>query len=839
MNSISRHAEALPLSQKQITEGNMTRTFNLSIAGMSCASCVRHVQKAIESEPGITSAHVNLATEVATVDFDADKTNLASIARNIQEAGYTVREEELVFKVEGMNCASCVQHIETAVSKVPGVLSASVNLAMETAAVKIAAGSTTAHEIISAISNAGYKAAPLTEQTSTDLLHEARESETSALRKDLVLAAALTFPIVIIAMLPMVIPAMHRHFSPGDGVAPLNYFLLVLASIVQFGPGWRFLGRGGRALFSGFPDMNSLVLLGTGAAYSYSLIATILPNALPRGTNHVYFEASATIITLVLLGKYLEAKAKGRTNTAIQRLLGLQPKTATLLVEGQQITKAVSDVRRGELVLLRPGEKVPVDGEVVEGSSFVDESMITGEPVPVEKTRGANLVGGTINGNGSLIFRATGVGSDMVLAQIVRLVQQAQGAKLPIQAVADRVVRYFVPAVLVLSAITFFSWLLLGPQPALKYAVVNAVAVLIIACPCAMGLATPMSIMVSTGKAAQHGLLFRDGSALQTLQSVQLVAFDKTGTITEGKPSVTSIYVGQEFDRETVLRLASAAESRSEHPLAKAVVAAYGSGKNGLPVMEHFEAITGYGVKARVQGRSVEIGNDRLLQRSGLSLEEFTAQASQVVSEGNTPVYVAIDGKAAALIAIGDPIKKNSRAVVEALHHLGLRTTLLTGDNHKTADAVAAQVGIPHVSAELLPKDKVGALELLRKNHGRVAFVGDGINDAPVLAQADIGIAIGTGTDIAIESADVVLMSGDVGGVLGAIKLSAATMRNIKQNLFWAFFYNALLIPIAAGALYPLLGWQLSPMLAAGAMSVSSVFVVLNALRLRHFNPSV
>jgi len=541
------------------------------------------------------------------------------------------------------------------------------------------------------------------------------------------------------------------------------------------------------------------------------------------------------IVSLILLGRLLEARAKGRTSEAIKRLIGLQAKTARVLRDGKAEEVAIAEVRAGDLLEVRPGERLPVDGEVVEGSSFVDESMITGEPVPVEKQPGAELVGGTINQLGALTFRATRIGGDTVLAQIIRLVEQAQGSKLPIQALVDRVTLWFVPAVMLAALLTFAAWMVFGPAPALSLALVNAVAVLIIACPCAMGLATPTSIMVGTGRAAELGVLFRKGEALQLLKDARVVAVDKTGTLTRGKPELTDLIVAEGFRRGEVLARIAAVEDKSEHPIARAIVAAAEAENLALGTLERFEAVTGYGVRATVDGVRVEIGADRFMARLGLDVGLFAGDAKRLAEEGKTPLYAALDGRLAAIVAVADPLKETTPAAIRALHELGLKVAMITGDNRRTGEAIARQLGIDEVVAEVLPEGKVEAVERLKAAHGRLAYVGDGINDAPALAAADVGVAIGSGTDVAIEAADVVLMSGDLGGVPKAIALSKATIGNIRQNLFWAFAYNTALIPVAAGALYPLNGTLLSPIFAAGAMALSSVFVLGNALRLKRF----
>src|SRR5690606_14026691 len=597
----------------------------------------------------------------------------------------------------------------------------------------------------------------------------------------------------------------------------------------------RFYQQGFPALARLAPDMNSLVAVGTSAAYLYSVVATFMPQLLPEGTVNVYYEAAAVIVALILLGRYLEAKARGRTSEAIQRLVGLQARTARVQRDGQVVDLPIGEVVLDDVVEVRPGERVPVDGLVLEGQSYVDESMITGEPVPVVKESGSAVVGGTINQTGAFTLRATAVGGQTVLAQIIRLVEQAQASKLPIQAVVDKVTMWFVPAVMGAALLTFLVWLVVGPEPALTFALVNAVAVLIIACPCAMGLATPTSIMVGTGRGAELGVLFRKGEALQLLKDASVVAVDKTGTLTEGRPVLTDLELADGFERSSVLGQIAAVESRSEHPIARAIVDAAKDEGISLPDLTDFESVTGMGVRASAGGAPVHVGADRYMRELGLDVAIFADTAQRLGREGKSPLYAAIDGKLAAIIAVADPIKPTTPAAIAMLHLLGLKVAMITGDNQVTARAIADRLDIDEVVAEVLPEGKVDAVRRLKAEHGRVAFVGDGINDAPALAEADVGLAIGTGTDVAMEAADVVLMSGDLLGVPNAIALSKATISNIRQNLFWAFAYNTALIPVAAGALYPAFGILLSPMFAAGAMALSSVFVLGNALRLRRF----
>ena len=740
--------------------------------------------------------------------------------------------------VGGMNCASCVGRIEKALSAVPGVMAARVNLATERADIDAAPGAIDAARLIAAVETAGYEAKLVNGGSDTESReHEARDTEIRTLRRSVFIAVVLTLPVFVLEMGSHVIPGMHDWVMATIGHRESWYVQFALTTLVLFGPGLIFFRKGVPALLRGAPDMNALVALGTGAAWSYSVIATFAADLLPEGTQNVYFEAAAVIVTLILVGRYLEAVAKGRTSEAIRRLMGLQPGTARVVRDGSEIDISVDQVRLGDLVQVRPGERIPVDGTVGEGRSYVDEAMITGEPVPVLKEAGAEVVGGTINKTGAFTFQATRIGADTVLSQIIRMVQQAQGTKLPIQALVDRVTGIFVPIVMGVAILTFGVWLLFGPEPALTFSLVNAVAVLIIACPCAMGLATPTSIMVGMGRAAEMGVLFRKGEALQTLRGVSVVALDKTGTLTRGRPELTDLIAAPGFDEVEVLRLVASVERQSEHPVAEAIVAA--AKERALPLADarNFAAEPGFGVNAEIDGRRVAVGADRHMERLGLDVASFAGHAAHLGDEAKTPLYAAIDGRLAAIIAVADPIKGATPNAITALHAEGLRVAMITGDNKRTAHAIAARLGIDEVVAEVLPDGKVDAIKSLQANGATVAFVGDGINDAPALAQADVGLAIGTGTDVAIEAADVVLMSGDLRDVPGAIALSRTTMTNIRQNLFWAFAYNASLIPVAAGILYPALGLLLSPVFAAAAMAASSVCVLTNALRLKRFAP--
>jgi Cu+-exporting ATPase len=810
---------------------------SIPVEGMTCASCVAHVEKAIARVPGVATVNVNLATERADVAFIGSP-DAPAIVRAIEAAGYGVPESTTELGVDGMTCASCVAHVERSLTAVPGVIAATVNLATERARVRFTAGVVSVDDLADAIRRAGYEPRHLeSDGASADREREVRAREMTGLRRDLIVAVVLTLPVFVLEMGSHLVPAIHNLVMNTVGMKASWLIQFVLATAVLFGPGRRFFRKGIPALLRGTPDMNSLVVVGTSAAWIYSVVATFLPQMLPVGTANVFYEAAAVIVTLILLGRYFEANAKGRTSEAIKRLVGLQPKTARVERDGRMVEVPLPEVRAGDVVHVRPGEKVPVDGDVVEGSSYVDESMITGEPLPVAKIAGTQVVGGTINKTGAFSFRATKVGADTMLAQIIRMVEQAQGAKLPIQALVDKITAWFVPAVMGIALLTFVVWAFFGPTPAFTFALVNAVAVLIIACPCAMGLATPTSIMVGTGRAAELGVLFRKGEALQSLRDVSVIALDKTGTLTKGHPELTDLTPAAGFGRDEVLALVAAVEAKSEHPIAQAVVSAAEDRGLKLGNTDRFEAVPGYGVSATVGGRHVAAGADRYMNALGHDVGQFAAESVRLGAEGKSPFYAAIDGKLAAVIAVADPIKETTPQAIRALHGLGLKVAMITGDSRGTAEAVARQLGIDEVVAEVLPDGKVKAVQALRGSGRTVAFVGDGINDAPALAEADVGLAIGTGTDVAIESADVVLMSGDLRGVVNAVALSSATIKNIKQNLFWAFAYNAALIPVAAGALYPVTGTLLSPVLAAGAMALSSVFVLTNALRLKMFMP--
>lgn len=812
------------------------QTISVSVEGMSCASCVGRVEKGLSAIEGLTDVSVNLASE--TVRFEISKPeDVAQAIQALGELGYPARLADVVFNVASMSCASCVGRVDLAFQAVPGVLDVNVNLASETARVTFLKGITDTAALMRAAGDAGYPATVAEANDSQDRAAR-KEEEARGLARRVLIAAVLALPVFAIEMGSHLFSGVHMLIQNTVGQQASWLFQFALTTAVLVGPGRSFYTKGFPALLKGAPDMNSLVAVGTGAAYVYSLVATFAPSLMPDAVRAVYFEAAAVIVVLILIGRWLEARAKGRTGAAIQKLLGLQVQTAHVLRDGETVEVDIATLSVGDLIVVRPGERVAVDGEVQDGDSHVDESMITGEPVPVSKSVGAPVTGGTVNGAGSLTVRATRVGSDTTLAQIIRMVEDAQGAKLPIQGLVDRITLWFVPAVMGLALLTVLIWSVFGPTPALTYALVAGVSVLIIACPCAMGLATPTSIMVGTGRAAEMGVLFRKGDALQELGTVGVVALDKTGTVTEGRPELTELVLADGFDRADVLAHIAAVEDRSEHPIAEAIVrGARAEGVARLGVSD-FVSITGYGVRATVDGANVLVGADRLMIREGINLDDLAAVETDLARQGRTALFAAMDGKIAAVIGVSDPVKPASRAAIAALHDLGLKVAMITGDKRETADAIARDIGIDHIVAGVLPDDKVAALNDLRE-YGKVAFVGDGINDAPALAHADVGIAIGTGTDVAIESADVVLMSGDLRGVVNAFAVSQKTMTNIKQNLGWAFGYNVALIPVAAGVLYPAFGLLLSPVLAAGAMALSSVFVLTNALRLRRIKPAM
>jgi len=798
------------------------------------------VEKALSKSAGVSEANVNFAAEKASVTYDPEAVSLKELVGTVEGAGYEAEVRESSLDVSGMSCASCVGRVEKALKKVPGVLDADVNLATKKATVKYLASEAGARDFARAVEGAGYGVVRREDDAAPE---DAHQREYEKLRGNFLVAAVLTALILIGSL-----PHMFGFMLPVP-TAWLNVGLLALATPIQFWAGWRFYEGAWGALKHGQANMNTLVAVGTSAAYLYSAVATLVPQ-LFAGRADVYFDTSALIITLILLGRLLEARAKGRTSEAIKKLAGLQAKTARVVRGGEEVDVLIDEVRAGDTVVVRPGEKIPVDGRVVSGQSAVDESMITGESIPATKRPGDEVIGATINASGSFRFRATKVGKDTALSQIIRMVEEAQGSKAPIQRLADKISGVFVPVVIVLATITFLTWLLFGPEPAFTYALLNFVAVLIIACPCAMGLATPTSIMVGTGKGAESGILIKGGEALEGAHKLDTLVLDKTGTLTKGKPELTDVVSSDGLSEDELLRLVASAERGSEHPLGEAVVE--GARRRGIALTEaeEFDAVAGGGIRARVDGHGVLVGNSRFLSEAGVPEDGpgLARPGEELAGAGRTPMFVAVDGSLEGLVAVADTVKEESREAVERLHALGLEVAMMTGDNRRTAEAIARELGIDRVLAEVLPGDKAAEVKRLQAEGKKVGMVGDGINDAPALAQAEVGVAIGTGADVAMEAADLTLISGDVRGVARAIDLSKATVRNIKQNLFWAFAYNVLLIPVAAGVLYPFFAGGtvpeplrpflgeygfLNPVLAAAAMALSSVTVLGNALRLR------
>jgi len=810
---------------------------SIQITGMTCATCAATIKKGLSQTPGVEQADVNFASEKASIEYDPTKVDLARIKDTVSQLGYGVATRKSIFPVSGMTCASCVARVEEALSSVPGVISASVNLASEKATVEYVEGTGLA-DMRRAVKDAGYELGA--EVQALEDVTTAAQREIRVIRNRFIIAAILTASIMAL--------------SWGTSFVGKPYLLWALATPVQFWAGLRFYRGAWGALKHKTSDMNTLIALGTSVAYFYSMIAVISPSLFATGVTepHLYFHTSAAIITLILLGRFLEARAKGQTSAAIKKLIGMQPKTALVIRDGEQRKIPVEEVKVGDLILVRPGERVPVDGVVRQGYSSVDESMITGESIPVEKNEGGEVIGATINKTGSLEIEASKVGKDTTLAHIVRMVEEAQGSKAPIQRLADVIASYFVPAVIGIAIVTFVVWYLVGPAPALTFAFLNFVAMLVIACPCALGLATPTAIMVGTGKGAEQGILIRNGEALERAHQINAVLLDKTGTLTLGEPVVTDIISVRSFSREEVLQLAASAEHNSEHPLGEAVVKAALEKRLELSPSSDFNAIPGQGVEASVEGKKLFLGNLKLMEEQGLSLNGLDEKAAKLLEQGKTVMFLGLDSQVAGIVALADTLKPGAKEALQALRKMGIETAMLTGDNRRTAEAIAREAGIDRVLAEVLPEHKAREVKKLQEEGKVVAMVGDGINDAPALAQADVGIAIGTGTDVAMETGDITLIKGDLTGVVTAISLSKRTMRTIKQNLFWAFAYNTALIPIAAGVLYLAFGNTgvptglrfalgeygfLNPILAAGAMAASSITVVSNSLRLRRFKP--
>lgn len=790
------------------------------ISGMSCAACAQRIEKGLKQVDGVKDARVNFATAQATVELEPGGAGLDKVIKKVRDLGYDVVLDHVELGLGGMSCAACAQRIEKKLASLPGVARAAVNFAASKASIDYDGTSLTPQDMIRAVADLGYRAYLASDEAAGDREQAEREAEIRRQKKLFIFAAVLSLPL----LLYMLGELLHWMWLPK--IIFNRYFQFALATPVQFVAGWQFYRDAYRTLKSGGANMSVLIALGTTAAYVYSTAVTFFGKAL--GRSDVYFETGALIITLIILGRLLEAIAKGRTSEAIKKLIGLAPKTARVVRDGREVDVPVAEVQVGDIVVVRPGERIPVDGTIIEGASAVDESMLTGESLPVDKGVGDKVVGATLNKHGSFKFRAEKVGRDTVLAQIIRVVEEAQGSKAPIQRLADVIAGYFVPAVVAVAVLTFLLWYFLFDPGNFTRALINFTAVLVIACPCALGLATPTSIMVGTGKGAENGILIKGGEYLEKAHKLQAIVLDKTGTITRGEPRLTDVLPLNGFTREEVLFLAASAERASEHPLGVAVVA--GAQEEGLTLAtpSDFMAVPGQGISARVEGRKVRIGNRRLLEENGVDFTRYEGEISRLENEGKTVMLLAVDGALAGMVAVADTVKEHALEGIAELKRLGLKVYMLTGDNRRTADAIARQVGIEEVLAEVLPEDKARKVEELKRQGLTVGMVGDGINDAPALAVADVGFAIGTGTDVAIEAADITLMRGDLRGIAAAIQLSRATMRNIKENLFWALAYNSLGIPVAAAGL-------LSPVIAGAAMAFSSVSVVTNALRLRRW----
>lgn len=814
------------------------KTFD--IEGMTCASCAQTVEKTAQKLEGTNDASVNLATEKLVVDYDSALVTEAEIIQAIKDVGYeaSVKTTRTVLTIGGMTCASCSQTVENATNKLEGVHQATVNLATEKMTVDYDPTVLNLSEIIQTVSDTGYEAHE--EQQTADSIDQdqlKKDNQIQAMWKRFVGSAIFTIPLFYISMGPMIglpIPSLIDPMMNGQNYALLQ--LLLTIPVLYFGR--TYFQVGFKTLFRGHPNMDSLVALGTSAAFVYSVYATYM--VLIGDTSfamQLYYESAAVILTLITLGKYFELVSKGKSSEAIKKLMGLAPKTARVIRENEEVEISIEEVRVGDIIVVRPGEKIPVDGVIVSGRTAIDESMLTGESMPVEKKESNEVIGASINKTGSFQYRATKVGKDTVLSQIVKLVEEAQGSKAPIANLADRVSGVFVPIVIVLAIVSGVAWYFLG-QESWIFALTITISVLVIACPCALGLATPMAIMVGTGKGAENGVLIKSGEALESAHQVDTIVFDKTGTITEGKPIITDLVTTKEFSKSEILLLAASAEVGSEHPLGEAIVRRAEEARLELLSTDSFNAIPGHGIEVTIGDQHLFLGNERLMIENNISLESLLDQSNQLAEEGKTPMYISIDKKLAGIIAVADTVKENSVQAIKKLHQMGIEVVMITGDNKRTANAIGKQVGIDRVLSEVLPEDKAEEVSKLQSEGQKVAMVGDGINDAPALAQANVGIAIGSGTDVAIESADIVLMRSDLMDVPTAIELSKATITNVRENLFWAFAYNTLGIPVAMGILYAFGGPLLNPMIAAAAMSFSSVSVVLNASRLKRFKPS-
>ena len=809
----------------------------VGITGMTCASCASAIERSVAKVPGVISSSVNFATEQLTVSF-TNEVRIENIFEVVENAGYGVKKEiasqKVIIPVRGMTCASCVSAIEKAVTVLRGVSKASVNFATEKATVEYDPSATRLSEIKKAILEAGYE--PLNvEQTETeDIEREFRQRETRTLQTKLIASITLSLPLLYIAMGHMIGLPVPLLISPEQN--PFNFAVIqLLLTIPIAGAGYKFYTIGFPKLLKGHPNMDSLIAIGTGAAIIYGIFATLqISSGNVQYAENLYFETAGVIIALILLGKYLESMSKGKTSEAIKKMMGLQPKTALVIQDDKEIIIPVEEVEAGDLIIVKPGEKIPVDGKVIAGSTSVDESMLTGESIPVEKNPGNQVTGGTINKNGSLRFKATRVGKDTALAQIIKLVQDAQGSKAPISKLADVISGYFVPIVIAIAILSGAAWFITGQSTV--FALTIFISVLIIACPCALGLATPTAIMVGTGRGAEQGVLIKGGESLEIAHKLNTIVFDKTGTITEGKPKVTDIVSAGKYKEDDILRWAASAEKPSEHPLGEAIIQGAEERNLALSEISNFQALPGRGIEGDIEGKKMLLGNLKLMDEKEIEVT-LKKEAGQLASQGKTPIYLAVDGKLEGLVAVADVVKENSVEAIRQLHGMGIEVAMITGDNKATAEAIARTVNIDIVLAEVLPGDKAKEVKKLQAQNKKVGMVGDGVNDAPALAQADVGIAIGSGTDVAMESADIVLMKSDLMDVVTAIQLSKNTIRVIKQNLFWAFAYNTAGIPVAAGLLFIFGGPLINPIFAAAAMAFSSISVVTNALRLRKFEP--
>ncbi len=807
------------------------KSSSFKIEGMSCSACANRVERVVKKMNGVEEASVNFATETLLVKFDDAKIDAPKIEEAIVKAGYSVRKDmrDYTFKVEGMSCSACANRVERITKKIDGVESANVNFATEKLTVRVDAEKVRYSDIKLAVDKAGFKLIKEEDQIKEV---SKKKDESKILLNRFIFSLIFTVPLLIISMGHMVGMPLPSIIDPMKN--PLNFALVQLVlTIPVMVAGYKFYKIGYKNLFKLSPNMDSLIAIGTSAAVAYGLFAIYkILNGKTHYAMHLYFESAVVILTLITLGKYLEAVSKGKTSEAIKKLMGLAPKTATIIKNGKEVSIPIEEVIVGDIILVKPGEKLPVDGEIIEGSTSIDESMLTGESIPVEKNIGSTVIGASINKAGFIKYKATKVGKDTALAQIVKLVEEAQGTKAPIAKMADIIAAYFVPTVMALAIIAAVGWLIAGESTV--FALTIFISVLVIACPCALGLATPTAIMVGTGKGAENGVLIKGGEALETTYKIDTIVFDKTGTITEGKPKVTDI-ICNGIKEEEVLVLAASAEKGSEHPLGEAIVREAEDRSLEFKSLEHFKAVPGHGIEVTIEGKDILLGNKKLMIENNINIESLHVESDRLATEGKTPMYIAINNKLSGIIAVADTVKENSKAAIEELKKMNVNVAMITGDNKKTAEAIAKSVGIDIVLAEVLPEDKANEVKKLQKQNRKVAMVGDGINDAPALVQADVGIAIGSGTDVAIESADIVLMKSDLKDVVTAIRLSKATIKNIKENLFWAFGYNVLGIPVAMGVLHIFGGPLLNPMIAAAAMSFSSVSVLLNALRLKKF----